>query len=52
MLLIFDNCDDFIAHNKTTFELNLEFWEKQANQLSIIFISEDKLDDSFAQGKL
>ena len=47
ILIIFDNCDKFVNENKTTFEINLKFLKKKDKNLSIILISEDKLDEQF-----
>jgi hypothetical protein len=44
LLFIFDNCDEFLKQNKTSFDVNLEFIMNRfksftENTFSIIFIS-------------
>lgn len=44
ILFIFDNCDEFLKKNKTSFEVNLKFITNRfkaitENTLSIIFVS-------------
>ena len=44
LLFIFDNCDEFLKQNKTSFDVNLKYIMNRVksfteNTLSIIFIS-------------
>lgn len=47
LLLIFDKSDDFVRRNKASFKANLNFVTQKFQNITIIFISQQKLDDSF-----
>ena len=43
MLLIFDGCDQFVDKNRVSFDINISFLSQQYKNMSMILISEEKL---------
>ena len=48
MLIILDNCDQFLKHNKNCFDINIEYLQNRydSSVLQIVFISEEKIVSS------
>ena len=47
LLLVFDNCDKFVQEKRQAFERNLQYLVKQIENITFIFISRERFDESF-----